>query len=381
MTTSKRDYYDVLSVDRSASDEDIKRAFRKLALEYHPDRNKKAGAEERFKEINEAYQILSDRQKRNDYDRFGHSGVSGNSARGFDGFDNFGGFGDIFDTFFGGSGSRKNAAYQGSDVQSSLSIEFEEAAFGSEKEITLNRMESCSRCGGSRSEPGDSPVMCSDCGGTGQIRRAQQSIFGQFLQMGDCSSCRGEGRIIDNPCNNCTGAGQENRKRKILVSIPAGIESGNSLRLTGEGQPGINGGPPGDLYISIRVKDHPIFKRTGPKGVNLLYEVELNVAQAALGSTINVPTIEGETNLQIPPGTQSGQSFRLKGKGIVTVNGNRRGDQMVSVSVSTPRNLNEEQKVLFEALGKSLSNAAGSKGKTDDKTWVNKIKDAFGLDE
>ena len=199
--------------------------------------------------------------------------------------------------------------------------------------------------------------------------------------MGDCSSCQGDGRIINNPCSNCSGTGQENRNRKILVSIPAGIESGNNLRLTGEGQPGINSGPPGDLYISIRVKDHPIFKRAGPKGVNLLYDVELNVAQAALGSTIIVPTIEGETNLQIPPGTQSGQSFRLKGKGIVTVNGSRRGDQMVNVSVSTPRNLNEEQKVLFEALGKSLSNAEGSEGQADDKTWVNKIKDTFGLDE
>ncbi|MDA1347263.1 MAG: molecular chaperone DnaJ [Chloroflexi bacterium] len=379
MTTSKRDYYDVIGVGRDASDEEVKRAFRKLALEYHPDRNKKVGAEERFKEVNEAYQVLSDSKKRTDYDRFGHDGVGSNGARGFDGYDNFGGFGDIFDAFFGGgTRTRTSSAKRGADLQFSMSVEFEEAVFGSEKEFDVQRVEVCSGCRGSRAESGSSPTMCANCGGTGQVRRANQSIFGQFVQVIDCATCRGEGRTISDPCKTCSGTGKERRKRKLVVSVPAGIETGTHIRLTGKGEPGSNGGPPGDLYVSVRVKDHEIFTRDND---DLLYEMTLNVAQAALGASVTVPVLQGESPLEIPPGTQSGQTFRLKSKGIVQVGGSRRGDQVVKISVETPRKLNEEQKVLLEALGKSLAGHQSGTDKGQDKRWLGKIKDAFGLED
>ena len=379
MTTSKRDYYDVMGLGRDASDEDIKRAFRKLALEYHPDRNKKVGAEERFKEINEAYQVLSDSKKRTDYDQFGHNGGGGNGARGFDGYDNFGGFGDIFDAFFGGgTRTRTSSAKRGADLQFSMTVEFEEAVFGSEKEFDVQRIEVCSGCRGSRAESGSSPTMCANCGGTGQVRRAHQSIFGQFVQVTDCATCLGEGRTIGDPCKTCAGTGKERRKRKLVVSVPAGIETGTHIRLTGEGEPGSNGGPPGDLYVSVRVKDHEIFTRDND---DLLYEMTMNVAQAALGATVTVPVLQGESPLEIPPGTQSGQTFRLKGKGVVHVGGSRRGDQVVKISVETPRKLNEEQKVLFEAIGKSLAGHNTGTDKDQDKRWLGKIKDAFGLED
>lgn len=379
MTTSKRDYYDVMGLGRDASDEDIKRAFRKLALEYHPDRNKKVGAEERFKEINEAYQVLSDSKKRTDYDQFGHNGGGGNGARGFDGYDNFGGFGDIFDAFFGGgTRTRTSSAKRGADLQFSMTVEFEEAVFGSEKEFDVQRIEVCSGCRGSKAESGSSPTMCANCGGTGQVRRAHQSIFGQFVQVTDCATCRGEGRTIGDPCKTCAGTGKERHKRKLVVLVPAGIETGTHIKLTGEGEAGSNGGPPGDLYVSVRVKDHDIFTRDND---DLLYEMTMNVAQAALGATVTVPVLQGESPLEIPPGTQSGQTFRLKGKGIVQVGGSRRGDQVVKISVETPRKLNEEQKVLFEAIGKSLAGHNTGTDKDQDKRWLGKIKDAFGQED
>ena len=380
MTTSKRDYYDVIGIRRDARDEEIKKAFRKLALEYHPDRNKKVGAEEKFKEINEAYQVLSDPKKRQDYDRFGHIGVGNNGARGFDGFDNFGGFGDIFDAFFGGAATRNRASSskRGSDLQYSMQIEFEEAVFGAEKGFEIQRIEVCSRCRGARSEPGTSPTMCSNCSGTGQVRRAHQSIFGQFVQVTDCGTCRGEGKIISHPCSSCTGTGKERRKRKLVVSVPAGIETGTHIRLTSEGEPGTNGGRPGDMYVSLRVKDHPVFKR---EDHDLLYEMPVNVAQAALGASVKVPTLEGDTTLEIPAGTQSGQRFRLKGKGVAHLGGSRRGDQVVTAAVETPKKVSEEQRVLFEALAKSFSeNESGARIKRD-KRWLGKIKEAFGLEE
>ena len=307
MTTSKRDYYEVIGVGRDASDEEIKRAFRKLALEYHPDRNRKVGAEERFKEINEAYQVLSDSKKRSAYDRFGHNGVNGNGSTGFEGYENFGGFGDIFDAFFGG-GSRTQAssAIRGADLQYAMAIEFEKAVFGGEEEFDIQRIEVCSGCRGSRSAPGSSPAKCANCGGAGKVRRAHQSIFGQFVQVTDCATCRGEGRVITAPCPTCSGAGRERRKRSLVVSVPAGIETGTHIRLTGEVEPGSYGGPPGDLYVSIRVNDHPIFTRQDD---NLLYETSVNVAQAALGTTVTIPTLEGEDNLEIPAGpTAAGYS-------------------------------------------------------------------------
>ncbi len=379
MTTSKRDYYEVIGVGRDASDEEIKRAFRKLALEYHPDRNRKVGAEERFKEINEAYQVLSDSKKRSAYDRFGHSGVNGNGSTGFEGYENFGGFGDIFDAFFGG-GSRTQAssAIRGADLQYAMAIEFEKAVFGGEEEFDIQRIEVCSGCRGSRSAPGSSPAKCANCGGAGKVRRAHQSIFGQFVQVTACATCRGEGRIITDPCPTCSGVGRERRKRSLVVSVPAGIETGTHIRLTGEGEPGSYGGPPGDLYVSIRVNDHPIFTRQDD---NLLYETSVNVAQAALGTTVTIPTLEGEDNLEIPAGTHSGRIFRLKGKGIVNLGRSRRGDQIVTVLVKTPQKLNEEQRLLFEALGKSLSGDGSPSDKGGGKGWSRKIRDAFGPED
>jgi molecular chaperone DnaJ len=377
MTTSKRDYYDVLGISRGASEEDVRKAFRRLALQYHPDRNKKDDAEERFKEINEAYQILSDAKRRATYDQFGHAGVTGNGARGFEGFDNFGGFGDIFDAFFGsgfGTRSGTSTARRGSDLQHLINIEFEEAAFGSQQEFEIRRVESCGRCGGGRSEPGNQPSMCANCKGTGQVRRSHQSVFGQFVQMATCGTCRGEGRVIAHPCTECRGSGRQHRNRKLAVSIPAGIEHGTQMRLTGEGEPGAGGGPPGDLYVSVRVKEHPLFTRDG---YDLHFSMPVNVAQATLGTTVKIPTLEGQAELDVPAGTQSGQRFRLKGQGVAHLNSNRRGDQLVRVVVTTPRSLTEEQQRLFQELSESLGvESIDENG--HDKGWFDKLKDALG---
>ena len=377
MTTSKRDYYEVLGISRNASEEDIKKAFRRLALEYHPDRNKGDGAEERFKEVNEAYQVLSDPKKRTSYDRFGHSAVSGNGGRGFEGFENFGGFGDIFDAFFGGgfgSRSRPNSAARGAHLQLNVIIDFADSVFGTEKELEIQRVENCSRCSGSKSEPGSSPTQCSTCRGAGQVRRAQQSIFGQFVQVATCQTCQGDGKTVTDPCTSCRGTGRERRNRKIAVSIPAGIEHGTQIRLSHEGEPGTNGGPPGDLFVSVQVKDHPFFERAG---YDILYAMPINVAQAALGDVIKVPTMEEDADMQVPAGTQSGQVFRLKGKGIPHLRGNRRGDQLVSITVRTPRSLSDEQRRLFEELAGSLEELEPD-GDRSDKGLFDKIKDAFG---
>ena len=378
MTTgSKRDYYDVLGVSRNASDEDIKKAFRKLALDYHPDRNKKEGAEARFKEINEAYQVLSDPKMRADYDRFGHAAAGRNGARGFDGFENFGGFGDIFDAFFGGGfGTRTRtttSAQRGADLQYSVDVAFEEAIFGAEKEFEIRRVEVCGRCRGSRSEPGASLSTCTNCRGTGQVRRAQQSIFGQFVQVNTCGTCRGEGKMVTQPCSECRGSGRETRKRKLAVSVPAGIEDGTQIRLTGEGEPGSGGGRPGDLYLAVRVREHNLFQRDG---YDILYRMLINVGQAALGATVTVPTLEGDTTLEVPAGTQSGQVFRLRGKGVPHLRSSRRGDQLVGVDVETPRSLTEEQRRLFKELSEVLGDPEGAGD--HHKGWFGKIKDAFG---
>ena len=378
MTTSKRDYYDILDVPRSASEEDVRKAFRKLAVEYHPDRNKSDGAAEQFKEINEAYQVLSDANKRGAYDRFGHNAVSGNGgARGFEGFENFGGFGDIFDAFFGGgptSRSRSATAQRGSDLQQSVTIDFEEAVFGSEAELEVHRTEVCAQCRGSRSEPGTASTMCTDCGGSGQVRRAHQSIFGQFVQVATCGTCRGDGKVITQPCSQCRGSGRERRSRKLAMSIPAGVEDGSQMRLTGEGEASVNGGPPGDMYVSIKVKKHPVFQR---KNYDILYTRAINVAQAALGAKVLVPTIEGDTELEIPPGTQSGRIFRLKGKGVAHLQSKQRGDQLINVVVETPSTLTDDQlrllKELSESLGDPQQEVEGS-----DKGWFGKFKDTLG---
>ena len=378
MTTSnKQDYYDLLGVSRNASDEDIKKAFRKLAMEYHPDRNKRDGAAEKFKEINEAYQVLSDSQKRSAYDRFGHAGVSGNGgARGFEGFDNFAGFGDIFDAFFGGSTTRTrpNAPRRGADLKYALTIDLEDTAFGVAKEVKLERTEVCRDCNGSRSAPGSSPSRCVNCNGVGEVRRAHESVFGHFVQVVPCAVCHGEGQTITNPCDTCRGSGRERRSRTLEVAIPAGVEDGVQIRLRGEGEAGHNGGAPGDLYVLIRVRRHEVFWR---EGNDILYTLSVNMAQAALGAKLTVPTIAGEeAELEIPAGTQTGAVFQLKSKGIPYIRSSRKGDQLVTVDVRTPKKLTEEQRLLFEELAKSFGDDPTGAGGAD-RGFFDKLKDAI----
>ena len=349
----KRDYYEVLGVSRDASNEEIKKAFRKLAFEYHPDRNRDDGAEAKFKEVNEAYEVLSDADKRASYDQFGHSGAESLFGRGFEGFD-FGGFGDIFEAFFGGSSTTtRQAPRQGSDLRYRVSITFEEAALGCEKEIEISRVEVCDTCHGTRCKPGSQPERCPNCDGSGQIRRVQRSLFGQFINTTVCNQCHGEGRLVTEPCPDCKGSGTQKHKRKISVNIPAGVDDGNGLRLSGEGDAGTRGGRPGNVYVVISVGEHEYFTREGD---DVIYDLSINFAQAALGTELEIPTLYGPTKLKIPAGSQSGRVFRVKDKGINHLNGHGRGDELVQLRVVTPESLNKEQRKLFEELARSLGN-------------------------
>jgi len=349
---AKRDYYEILGITRNATDEEIKRAFRKLAFKYHPDHNDEAGAEERFKEVNEAYQALSDPDKRAAYDRFGHGGTEGFFGRGFEGFD-FGGFGDIFDAFFGGATTAtRQAPRRGADLHYRITITFEEAAFGCEKEIPISRTENCSLCHGIGAKPGSQPSRCSNCNGTGQVRRVQQSIFGRFTNITSCPHCHGEGRIITEPCPQCHGTGREKHQHNILVEIPAGVDDSSQIRLNGEGEAGERGGSSGNLYITLSVKPHEFFIREND---NILYELPINFAQAALGAEVEIPTLDGKTKLNIPAGSQTGKVFRLKGQGIPHLHRSGRGDQLVTLFVVTPEKLTERQRQLFQELADSLS--------------------------
>lgn len=372
MTTDrKQDYYEALGVGRNASADELKKAFRKLAMQYHPDRNADSGAESRFKEVNEAYEVLSDPEKRALYDRFGHAAAQGD-ARGFEGF-GFGGLGDIFDAFFGGANGRsQRGPARGADVRRSISIAFEEAVFGVETELEVASAELCSVCNGLRSEPGTEPERCTQCGGSGEIRRSQQSIFGQFVNVAMCDRCRGEGRIVTHPCKNCRGVGREKRKRKLSVKIPAGVDQGSQMRLTGEGEIGAHGGPRGNLYLQINVKPHEIFSRDED---HILLDLELNFAQAALGDEIDVPTIDDEPHeLRIPAGTQSGEMFVVRGKGVPHLRGSGRGDMIVRANVVTPKHLSKDQKELLKQLAASM----GSPVKPQDSGLVGKIKEKLG---
>ena len=356
---AQTDYYEVLGVSRQDSEEEIRRAFRKKAMEYHPDRNKEPDAEEKFKEINEAYQVLSDSTKRAQYDRFGHAGVNGGGFdRPFDGFDVFGGFGDIFDSFFGDAGGRRSRAPQrGSDLQQRVSLAFEEAAFGIEQEVDVSRVEICHECSGAGNEPGTPINTCGTCGGNGQVRRTQRSVFGQFAQVTTCPTCQGKGTTIENPCGLCRGVGMERRNRKTLINIPAGIQDGMQVRLTGEGNAGANGGPPGNLYILVDVKPHKIFHRDQ---FDLLYTLPINMAEAALGVEKEIPTLEGDTaTVKIPQGTQHGAEFRVRGRGISHINNGRKGDLRVFVDVQVPGKLNGKQRKLLEELARSLDPSYG----------------------
>jgi molecular chaperone DnaJ len=347
----KRDYYEVLGVSRDASNEEIKKAFRRLAFEYHPDRNREDGAEAKFKEVNEAYEVLSDADKRASYDQFGHSGAEGLFGRGFEGFD-FGGFGDIFEAFFGGTGTTtRQTPRQGSDLRYKVSISFEEAALGCEKEIEISRVEVCDTCRGTRSKPGSQPERCPNCDGSGQIRRVQRSLFGQFINTTVCNQCHGEGRLVTEPCPDCKGSGTQKHKRRISVNVPAGVDDGNGIRLSGEGDAGSRGGSAGNLYVVLSVAEHEYFEREGD---DVIYELSVNFAQAALGTELEIPTLYGTTKLKIPAGSQSGRVFRLKDKGINHLHGHGRGDQLVQLRVVTPESLNKEQRKLFEELARSL---------------------------
>jgi molecular chaperone DnaJ len=349
----KRDYYEVLGIARDASAEEIKKAFRKLAFQYHPDRNKDAGAADKFKEINEAYEVLSDADKRSAYDRFGHDAAGGQNpfGRGFEGFD-MGGFGDIFEAFFGGSGSaRRQTVRQGADLRYRISVTFEEAALGTEKELEISRTEVCEVCHGTRAEPGSDPQRCPSCDGTGEVRRVQRSLFGQFINTAVCSQCGGEGTIVNDPCKNCRGSGYTKQKCKISVKIPAGVDSDNVVRLSGEGHAGQRGGPSGNLLVEVVVARHEFFEREGD---NVIYELPVNVAQAALGDEVEVPTLYGPQKMKIPSGSQSGRVFRLKGTGIPHLRSYGKGDELVVLRVETPEKLTKEQKKLFEELAKSF---------------------------
>jgi molecular chaperone DnaJ len=348
----KRDYYEVLGVPRNASPEDIKKAFRKLAFQHHPDRNKDDGASEKFKEVNEAYEVLSDTDKRAAYDRFGHAGAEGIfGGRSFDGFD-FGGFGDIFEAFFGGTGTTaRQTSRRGNDLRYSVSLTFEEAALGCEREIEISRTEICSTCRGTRARPGSQPTRCTTCDGTGQVRRVQRSLFGQFINTSVCPQCRGEGKIVTDSCPDCRGSGFQKHKRKIMVKVPAGIDDGNGIRLSGEGDAGFRGGSPGNLYVVVTVKKHRFFTRESD---NIIYELPVNFAQAALGVEVAVPTLYGETKLKIPAGSQTGRVFKLRDKGVPHLRSMGRGDQLVMLRVVTPESLSKEQRRLFEELSKSL---------------------------
>ena len=374
----KKDYYEVLSVLKSASDEDIKKAFRRLALEYHPDRNNDPEAGERFKEINEAYQVLISKEKRSVYDRFGHAGLAdaAGTGNGFDGFDSFGGLGEIFDAFFGGFGTESRARKRprkGADLELMLTLSFEEAAIGASKELTLSRVEACEACRGSRNETGSAPEACSTCRGTGQVQRAQKSLFGQFVQVVGCPTCHGEGELIENLCRQCRGRGIERKTASLDVNIPAGVEDRTQIRIPTQGDIGSNGGPRGDVYVSLNVKGHKIFVRDRS---NLLLSISINFAQAALGDTVEIPTLQGKTTLVIPVGLQTGTVMRIKGQGVAKLNGAGIGDLLVNVNVSTPKSISKEERELFEQLNETLV-----KGMVIEEAngWVDRLKNTFGI--
>ena len=375
MAEQKRDYYEVLGVAKGASEDEIKKAYKKMARKYHPDLNPdNKEAEEKFKEVNEAYEVLSDADKRSRYDQFGHAGVDPNfgAGGGFGGGFDFGDLGDIFGSFFGGGfgGGRRtnpNAPQRGESIRMSITISFEEAAFGCEKSVTVERLEQCSACKGSGCADGTTPEVCPECHGTGTVQVRRQTPMGVFATSTSCPKCGGKGRIIHKPCTKCHGAGVERKRRTIKATIPAGIDHGQTISIQGQGHAGKNGGPAGDLLITITVRPHELFRR---EGTSVLCEAPITFTQAVLGAELEIPTIDGKVKYTLPAGTPSGTTFRLKGKGIPAINGRGRGDQYVTVYIETPRNLNREQK---EAL-KKFAASVGESNYEEHRKFFKKFK-------
>lgn len=370
---SKRDYYEVLGVGKSATKDEIKKSYRKLSKKYHPDINKDADAPEKFKEIKEAYEVLSDDQKRAHYDQFGHTDPN---QGGFGGGGDFGGgfgFEDIFSSFFGGGGSRRrdpNAPRQGADLQYTMTLSFEEAAFGKDTTIEIPREETCDTCDGSGAKPGSKVDTCSHCNGSGQLNVEQNTPFGRIVNRRVCHHCNGSGKIIRDKCSTCHGAGKVKKQKKISVKIPAGVDDGQQLRVAGQGEPGVNGGPPGDLFVVFSIRGHEFFEREGD---DIYCEMPITFSQAALGDEVEVPTLHGKVKLKVPAGTQTGTNFRLRGKGVPNVRGYGQGDQHVVIRVITPTKLSEKQKELL----RDFAEESGETVDEHENSFFDRVKRAF----
>lgn len=377
---AEKDYYEILGISRDATEDDIKRAYRNLAKKYHPDLHPgDKEAEQRFKEINEAYEVLSNPEKKAQYDRFGSSAFNGQgfNSDDFGGFDfrGFGGnpFNDIFDMFFGEDfmgRRRETGPVRGRDIREELVLTFEEAAFGTEKTFELTRWETCSVCHGTKTKQGSSPQTCPQCGGSGQIRNVRQTPLGSMTTITTCPRCHGEGKIITDPCPECKGTGKVKRTRRVTVKVPAGVDTGHVMTLRGEGEPGEKGGPPGDLFLNITVKPHPIFKRNG---FDIYVNLKVSMFKAALGGEVEIPTLDGKIKYNLPEGTQPGDQIRLKGKGVNKLRGYGRGDEIVTIEVTIPK-LTEKQKQLL----REIENGGIKTEKNEDKSFFKKMKDTFG---
>lgn len=379
----KKDYYELLGIQKGASDEEIKKAYRKMAKKYHPDLNKgNAEAGQMFKDVNEAYSVLSDPEKKSRYDQFGHAGVDPSYGAGAGGGGGFGGFGgmdfdvsDIFSSFFGGGfggggASRRNAPIQGEDREVRVNLKFEEAVFGCDKEIKFNRIEMCDDCKGSGAAKGTSPETCSKCSGTGQVRVQQRTPFGVMQTQRTCDACGGKGKTVKSPCSACSGTGYIRKQKSFTVNIPAGINDGQSITLRGQGDAGRNGGPNGDLYVTVSVAKHKLFNRDG---MNIYYDIPITFTEAALGAKINIATLEGEEEYSIPEGTQPGTVFTLKNRGVTEIRGTRRGNLRFRVVVEVPKNLSSKQKDLL----KEFAETCGDKNNSEKKSFFDKLKETF----
>lgn len=372
---AKRDYYEVLGVSRDASESNLKSAFRNLARKYHPDVSDAPDAEEKFKEINEAYGVLSDVDKRAAYDRFGHQGVRGpGGGPGFETVD-FTDFADIFSDMFGfGGRSRtagRSAPRRGADLQYQATITFKEAVFGADKEIDVTKDETCDTCSGSGAKPGTSPKTCPECQGRGEVRQTRQTLLGAMVQVTSCPVCGGKGKVIESHCPTCQGRGLKRNTRRKKISIPAGVDDGTRIRLAGEGQPGVNNGPPGDLYLFVRVRPHKYFRR---RDNDILLDLNINIAQATLGAEVQVPTVDGDVKLKIPTGTQPGKIIRMRARGVPHLRSNSRGDQLVIVNVTIPKKLDVEERELFEKLADKMD----SKVLPQERGFLDRLKNVLG---